>query len=185
MSRIGKKPVECPKGVNVNIDGNRVTVSGPKGNLEIVLHERVNVKQDDGKIVVERKNNDRLSRSVHGLTRSLLFNMVHGVTQGFAKSLEIQGVGYRAQSMTKNKVQFHLGYSHPVEFTAPESIELKVEGNVVTVAGVSREEVGEIAARIRKLRKVEPYKGKGIRYAGEYVKRKAGKAGKAGGAGAK
>lgn len=185
MSRIGKKPVECPKDVTVKLDGNHVTVSGPKGNLDMVFHERVTVKQVDSKLVVERKNNDRFSRSLHGLTRSLLFNMVHGVTHLFTKSLEIQGVGYRAQNVTKNKVQFHLGYSHTVDFTAPESIELKVEGNVVTVSGISKQQVGETAAQIRKLRKVEPYKGKGIRYAGEYVKRKAGKAGKAGGAGAK
>ncbi len=187
MSRIGRKPVVCPKDVSVKIEGSAIAVSGPKGNLDMVLHERVSVKQDDANLVVERKGDDGLSRSLHGLTRSLLANMVHGVTQGFSKSLEIQGVGYRAQSVTKNKVQFHLGFSHPIEFTAPEGIELKVEGNVVTVSGISKEDVGEVAAKIRKLRKVEPYKGKGIRYAGEYVKKKAGKAGKAaaGGVGAK
>lgn len=181
MSRIGKQPVELQKDVTVKIDGSHLTVTGPKGKLALVLHERVSVKQEDAKLLVERKGNDRFSRSLHGLTRSLLSGMVHGVTQGFSKSLEIQGVGYRAQNVSKSKVQFHLGYSHPKEFDAPEGIELKVEGNVVTVSGISKQAVGEVAAQIRKLRKVEPYKGKGIRYVGEYVKRKAGKAGKAAG----
>lgn len=181
MSRIGKKPVELQKDVTVHIDGSHVTVKGPKGTLDMELHERVTLKQEDASLIVERKGNDRFSRSVHGMTRSILFGMVHGVTQGFTKSLEIQGVGYRAQSVSKNKMQFHLGYSHPKDYEAPKDIELKVEGNIVTVSGSSKQVVGEVAAQIRKLRTVEPYKGKGIRYVGEYVKRKAGKAGKAAG----
>jgi large subunit ribosomal protein L6 len=176
MSRIGRQPISVPEGVIVNIEPELVTVNGPKGEL----HERVNsdltvAKQDDGEILVSRPSNRGEHRALHGLTRSLISNMVEGVTNGFEKRLEIQGVGYRAQ-LQGTKLVLSLGYSHPVEMAAPGGIEFEVPAPTqVVVRGISKQLVGETAARIRKQRPPEPYKGKGVRYAGEYVPRKVGK----------
>jgi len=176
MSRIGRQPISVPEGVIVNIEPELVTVNGPKGEL----HERVNrdltvAKQDDGEILVSRPSNRGEHRALHGLTRSLISNMVEGVTNGFEKRLEIQGVGYRAQ-LQGTKLVLSLGYSHPVETEAPGGIEFEVPAPTqVVVRGISKQLVGETAARIRKQRPPEPYKGKGVRYAGEYVPRKVGK----------
>ena len=176
MSRIGRQPISVPEGVIVNIEPELVTVNGPKGEL----HERVNrdltvAKQDDGEILVSRPSNRGEHRALHGLTRSLISNMVEGVTNGFEKRLEIQGVGYRAQ-LQGTKLVLSLGYSHPVEMEAPGGIEFEVPAPTqVVVRGISKQLVGETAARIRKQRPPEPYKGKGVRYAGEYVPRKVGK----------
>jgi len=180
MSRIGIKPIAVPGGVTVNIgDGNAVQVKGPKGELAQKLTNRLAIIQEDGQLRVTRPNDDRELKALHGLTRSLLNNMVVGVTDGYTKTLEIQGVGYRAQLQGKNLV-LNVGYSHPVTMVPPEGITYAVEGNNrVMVSGVNKQVVGEEAARVRGTRPPEPYKGKGIRYAGEFVRRKAGKAGKA------
>ncbi|KAM9861540.1 50S ribosomal protein L6 [Leucobacter sp. BZR 635] len=178
MSRIGKLPIAVPGGVDVKIDGQKVTVKGSKGELTLVVAEPIRVAVEDGQILVSRPNDERESRALHGLTRTLIFNNVLGVTEGYKKSLEVVGTGYRVQQKGQG-LEFALGFSHPVAFDAPEGIQLTVEGSTkITVSGISKQAVGEAAANIRKLKKPEPYKGKGIRYADEVVRRKAGKAGK-------
>ena len=180
MSRIGKLPVSIPAGVTITVeDGNVVTVKGPKGTLtEKVSSERV-VEQDAGVLTVKRPSDDKRHRALHGLTRTLINNMVVGTTAGFEKKLEIVGVGYRVISKGPQQLEFALGFSHPVIIDAPQGIEFTVETPTrMTVKGIDKQLVGEVAANIRKLRKPEPYKGKGVRYAGEHVRRKAGKAGK-------
>jgi large subunit ribosomal protein L6 len=180
MSRIGKLPIAVPSGVDVAIDQSLVTVKGPKGTLSHSVAAPIIVeKGEDGVLSVQRPNDERLSRSLHGLTRTLIANMVTGVTQGYEKRLEIVGVGYRVLSKGPTQLEFQLGYSHPIVFDAPEGITFTVEGPTkFGVAGIDKQLVGEVAANIRKLRKPEPYKGKGVRYAGEVVRRKVGKAGK-------
>jgi large subunit ribosomal protein L6 len=180
MSRIGKLPVAVPSGVDVNIDGQTVTVKGPKGQLSHTVAEPITVrKDDDGALAVERPNDERRSKALHGLSRTLVNNMVIGVTEGYEKKLEIVGVGYRVLPKGPSEIELNLGFSHPVPFTAPEGITFTVEGPTkLTVSGIVKQVVGEVAANIRKIRKPEPYKGKGVRYAGERILRKAGKAGK-------
>jgi len=182
VSRIGRMPVHVPDKVEVSIDGNRVRVKGPKGELEREFHPTMRIKKADGELVVERPDDSHVSRSLHGLTRALLANMVTGVTEGFSKRLEINGVGFRAEEKGQGLV-LQIGYSHPVEVNPPEGISVRAEssGQVIVVEGIDKELVGEMAARIRAVRKPEPYKGKGIAYAGEKIRRKAGKAGRAGG----
>ncbi len=178
MSRIGKRPIQIPEKVTVTISGQKVAVKGPKGELSRVFPAEVEIVQEDGTIYVNRRNESRLARQRHGLCRTLVSNMVDGVSQGFQKRLEIQGVGYRAQSQGSN-LTLNVGYSNPVQIPAPDGIQLAVEGNTnVIVSGIDKELVGNVSARIRAVRPPEPYKGKGIRYAGEFVRRKAGKAGK-------
>jgi large subunit ribosomal protein L6 len=178
MSRIGKQPVEIPSGVDVTVDGSRVTVKGPRGTLEQTFHAEMRIVREDGVVRVERPSDEGFYRSLHGLSRTLLANMVEGVTKGFEKRLEIVGVGYRAALKGKD-LELALGFSHPVSVPAPEGIEFEVPApNRITIRGNDKQAVGEIAANIRKLRKPEPYKGKGIRYEGEYVRKKAGKAAK-------
>ncbi|MEO0430101.1 MAG: 50S ribosomal protein L6 [Cyanobacteria bacterium J06656_5] len=178
MSRIGKKPVPVPSGVTVSVDSQSVVVKGPKGELSLVLPGEVDIAQEGEQIVVTRQSDSRTARSCHGLSRTLIANMVEGVSKGFEKRLEIKGVGYRAAVKGK-KLTMSLGYSHPVEFEPPTGIEFKVEGNTnVIVTGIDKELVGTVAAKIRDARPPEPYKGKGVRYLGEMVRRKAGKAGK-------
>ena len=181
MSRIGKLPVALPSGVNVTLGEDEVHVKGPKGELrQHILAQAVVVKIEDGNVLVERKGDGKPQRSAHGLTRSLIANMVEGVSKGFRKSLEIQGVGYRA-AKAGEKLNLTLGYSHPVVFAAPKGGSLSVEGqNKIHVDGIDKQQVGQVAAEIRNLRPPEPYKGKGIRYEGELVRKKLGKAGKAG-----
>ncbi len=180
MSRIGKLPIDVPSGVNVNIADSEVHVKGPKGELRQRYLEHVTVKLEDGKVVVERKGDAKEHRSAHGLTRTLVNNMIEGVSKGFRKSLEIQGVGYRA-AKSGEKLNLTLGYSHPVSFEPPKGITLSVEGtNKIHIEGIDKQQVGQVAAEIRELRAPEPYKGKGIRYAGEIIRKKLGKAGKAG-----
>jgi large subunit ribosomal protein L6 len=176
MSRVGKMPIPVPDGVKVSIDGQKVTIEGPKGKLEHVVHPAISFAVKDKEILVTRPDDTRQSRSLHGLTRALIANMVHGVSKGFQKSLEIQGVGYRATQQEK-ALNFQLGYSHPILFEPPEGIELSVDRSIVTVSGIDKQAVGQVAAQIRAFRKPEPYKGKGIRYVGEHVRRKAGKTG--------
>jgi len=179
MSRIGKLPIAVPTGVTVEKrDGNVVNVKGPKGELTYTVPKNISVEIADGKITLNRGNNSATDKSMHGLSRTLLANMVHGVTKGFSKQLEIQGVGYRA-SMQGSKLVLALGYSHPIEFQPPAGIQITIDQekkNILTVTGANKQLVGEVAAKIRGYRKPEPYKGKGIRYLGEYVARKAGKA---------
>jgi large subunit ribosomal protein L6 len=178
MSRIGNQPVDLPDGVDVEIDGNAVTVKGSKGELERLFHDRIGFDLDDGVVTVTRPDDSRESRALHGLSRALLNNMVVGVSNGFSKELEIHGVGYRA-SLKGESVELLVGFSHPVEVKAPEGITFEVpEPTKIIVSGIDKEQVGQVAANIRKVRPPEPYKGKGIRYVGEYVRRKAGKAGK-------
>ena len=178
MSRIGRLPITIPSGVDVTIDGARVTVKGPKGQLEHTLASPITATLEDGQVTVARPDDERESRSLHGLSRTLINNMILGVTEGFSKQLEVIGTGYRVQAKGAN-LEFALGYSHPVPFEAPDGITLSVEGsNKVTVAGIDKQRVGQVAAKIRKLRLPDPYKGKGVRYAGEQIRRKAGKAGK-------
>lgn len=177
MSRIGKKPIAVPAGVGVKIDGHTVTVKGPKGTLSRTLNEEMDIKMENNEILVSRPNDEIKNRSLHGLTRTLINNMVVGVTQGFEKKLEIQGVGYNAQMQGKN-LKLALGFSHPVIITPPEGITITTPSSVVIlVSGADKEMVGQVAAEIRAWREPEPYKGKGIRYSGEYVRRKAGKTG--------
>jgi large subunit ribosomal protein L6 len=179
MSRIGKQPIVIPSAVKVQIDGQTVSVKGPKGELHREVHRDVRVHLDDGRLTVTRSSDLPYQRALHGLTRALIANMVIGVADGFSKTLELLGVGYRAQQLGKN-IQVAVGYSHPVEVKAPEGITLEVEGTSrIHIRGVDKELVGQVAAEIRSLRPPEPYKGKGIRYEGERVRRKAGKAGKA------
>jgi large subunit ribosomal protein L6 len=179
MSRIGRLPIPVPSGVDVAIDGQDVRVKGPKGELALtVVHPIAVGRGDDGTVEVTRPDDERESRSLHGLTRTLIANMVTGVTRGFSKSLEIVGVGYRVQPKGQG-VEFALGYSHPIQVDAPDGISFTVDSPTrITVNGIDKQKVGEVAANIRKLRKPEPYKGKGIRYSGEVVRRKVGKAGK-------
>jgi large subunit ribosomal protein L6 len=178
MSRIGRAPVAIPAGVTVTIDGRDVTVSGPKGSLSMQVTAPIDVRQHDGVITVTRPSDEGEIRALHGLSRSLIANMVTGVTAGFAKTLEIVGVGYRVVAKGKD-LEFALGFSHPVLVSPPEGIAFRVETPTrFVVEGIDKQRVGEVAANIRKLRKPEPYKGKGVRYANEQVRRKAGKAGK-------
>jgi large subunit ribosomal protein L6 len=178
MSRIGRLPISIPAGVDITVDGQDVTVKGPKGELSLTVAQPIEVKIEDGQVQVTRPDDERNSRSLHGLTRSLINNQVIGVTQGYSKGLEIVGTGYRV-AQKGSSIEFALGFSHPVLVEPPAGITLTVEGNnKVTVAGIDKQAVGETAANIRKIKKPEPYKGKGIRYAGEVVRRKAGKAGK-------
>jgi large subunit ribosomal protein L6 len=180
MSRIGGKPITVPSGVTITIgNDNTVTVKGPKGELSGNLSPKMLISQEDGTVIVARPNEERENKALHGLTRTLLNNMVVGVTGGYTKNLESHGVGYRAQMSGKNLV-LNVGFSHPVQMVPPEGITFAVEANTrVSVSGIDKQLVGEQAAKIRIVRPPEPYKGKGIRYAGEYVRRKAGKAGKA------
>lgn len=178
MSRIGKRPIPIPNKVNVTIDGTHVTVKGPKGELSRVLPKAVTIEQEGETLFVKRQDDSRLSRQLHGLSRTLVANMVEGVSAGFQRRLEIQGVGYRAQVQGRN-LTLNVGYSHPVQIVPPDGIQIAVENNTnVVVSGANKEVVGNVAAKIRDVRPPEPYKGKGIRYAGEMVRRKAGKAGK-------
>ncbi len=178
MSRIGRMPVEIPAGVEVKIaDDNTITVKGPKGTLERTLVPEMKVVVEGSQVVVSRPSDLKKMKSLHGLTRTLVFNMIEGVTKGYVKTLEINGVGYKANKQGK-KLVLNLGYSHPVEMEDPEGIESKVEGNKVIVSGISKEKVGQYAAEIRFKRPPEPYKGKGVKYADEIIRRKEGKAGK-------
>lgn len=180
MSRIGRKPVPVPKGVTVTVNGNEVKVKGPKGELARMFREEVSIKQEDGALHVERRGDERQVRALHGLSRALLNNMVVGVSAGFSKVLQIEGVGYRAELKGKDLVMA-LGYSHPVVVPPPQGITFVVDekARTITISGPDKEQVGQVAADIRKWRKPEPYKGKGLRYQGEHIRRKAGKAGKA------
>jgi large subunit ribosomal protein L6 len=176
MSRIGKQPIEVPSGVEVSIDGRLVRVKGPKGELAQTLSDYVTVRQEGAQVIVERIDDTRQARSFHGLSRTLVDNMVVGVNTGFSKSLEIIGVGYRA-ALKGNDLEMQLGYSHPVSVKAPDGISFEVpQPTKIIVSGIDKQKVGQVAADIRKWRKPEPYKGKGIRYEGEYVRRKLGKA---------
>ena len=178
MSRIGRMPIAIPAGVTVEIaENNKVTVKGPKGTLERVLPAEMEIKVEDGHVVVTRPNDLKKMKSLHGLTRTLINNMIHGVTEGYEKVLEVNGVGYRAAKQGK-KLTLNLGYSHPVEMTDPEGLEAVVDGNKIIVKGIDKEKVGQYAAEIRDKRRPEPYKGKGIKYADEVIRRKVGKTGK-------
>ena len=178
MSRIGKEPISVPSDVQVSIEGRSVGVTGPKGSLDLDLPGEINVRQEDDTVLVERPNDDRKNKALHGLTRSLINNMVIGVSEGFKKELEIVGVGYRA-AKSGDGLELQLGFSHPVKVKAPDGITFDVpEPTQIIVSGINKEVVGQVAADIRSYRKPEPYKGKGIRYAGEHVARKAGKAAK-------
>jgi large subunit ribosomal protein L6 len=178
MSRIGRMPVTIPSGVDVTIDGREVTVTGPKGRLSLEVKEPIEVSQSDGVVTVTRPNDEGSVRALHGLSRTLVANMVTGVTEGYRKTLEIVGVGYRVQARGEN-LEFSLGFSHPVTVSPPEGITLRVETPTrLVVEGIDKQQVGEVAANIRKLRKPDPYKGKGLRYQGEQIRRKVGKAGK-------
>jgi large subunit ribosomal protein L6 len=179
MSRIGKSPIPVPSGVDVTVADRSVTVKGPKGTLARRLPPDISVRQDGDQLVVERPDDEREHRALHGLTRSLVNNMVVGVTDGFSKDLEIVGVGYRATAQGPSRLELALGFSHPVVVEAPEGVTFEVPAPTrITVRGIDKEIVGQVAANIRKVRKPEPYKGKGVRYAGEVVQRKAGKAAK-------
>ena len=180
MSRIGRLPIAIPVGVEINLDGQTVAVKGPKGSLQHIVSEPIRVaRNEEGQLEVTRPDDERASRSLHGLTRTLVSNMVVGVTSGYEKKLEIVGVGYRVIFKGPEQLEFALGFSHPVVVNAPAGITFSVESNTkFTVYGIDKQAVGEVAANIRKIRKPEPYKGKGVRYAGERVRRKVGKAGK-------
>jgi large subunit ribosomal protein L6 len=179
MSRVGRSPIPVPSGVDVAIAGQHVSVKGPQGLLERDIPGDITLRQDDGTLLVERPNDERHNRALHGLVRALVNNMVVGVTAGFSKELEIVGVGYRATAQGPNKIELALGFSHPVVVDAPQGISFEVPVPTrIIVKGIDKELVGQVAANIRKIRKPEPYKGKGVRYAGEYVMRKAGKAAK-------
>jgi len=178
MSRIGRLPIDIPSGVEVTVDGASVTVKGPKGELSLEVAKPIQVEVVDGQVQVTRPDDERESRSLHGLTRTLIANDIVGVTDGYSKGLEVVGTGYRVASKGAG-IEFALGYSHPIAVEPPAGITFTVEGNnKVIVAGISKQAVGEVAANLRKLRKPEPYKGKGVRYAGEQIRRKAGKSGK-------
>jgi large subunit ribosomal protein L6 len=181
MSRIGRLAIPIPSGVDVQIEGSHVVVKGPKGQLERDFAPEMRIVREDGELRVERPSDDKRYRELHGLSRTLLANMVTGVTSGFRKGLEITGVGYRAQ-LVGTKLQLNLGYSHPIEIDPPSGVSFEVENPTrLAVVGIDKELVGHVAARVRATRKPEPYKGKGVRYAGEQIRRKAGKAGKIGG----
>ncbi|MGY0059417.1 50S ribosomal protein L6 [Streptomyces sp. LZ34] len=179
MSRIGRLPIQVPAGVDVTIDGRTVAVKGPKGSLSHTVAAPIEVaKGEDNTLVVTRPNDERQNKALHGLSRTLVANMITGVTQGYSKALEISGVGYRVQAKGSN-LEFALGYSHPILIEAPEGITFKVESATkLSVEGIDKQKVGEVAANIRKLRKPDPYKAKGVKYAGEVIRRKVGKAGK-------
>jgi len=177
MSRIGKLPVKVPAGVTITIDKENITVAGPKGSLRQFLLPEVSVKQEGEEVIITRNNDEKQARSQHGLMRSLINNMVEGVTKGFEKNLEVNGVGFRISGGGQS-LEMHVGYSHPVKYTAPEGVEIKVDKMNITVSGASKQQVGQVAAEIRALKKPEPYKGKGVKYADEQIRRKAGKAGK-------
>ena len=177
MSRVGKQPIEIVNGVTVENKNNFLTVKGPKGELQKEFNKDMIIEISDNQIIVKRPNDSKINRSLHGLTRSLIANMIEGVSKGFEKKLEIVGVGYRAKA-AKNKITLSLGYSHPIEYTAPEEIEFKMDEdnkNIIIVSGIDKQIVGEAAAKVRSYRKPEPYKGKGIKYIDEYIARKAGK----------
>lgn len=178
MSRIGRLPIDIPAGVEVKIDGQDVQVKGPKGELALTVAQPIQVSIEDGQLLVTRPDDERNSRSLHGLTRTLIANQITGVTEGYSKGLEVVGTGYRVAAKG-DSIEFALGYSHSITVDPPKGISFTVEGNnKLTVSGIDKQAVGEVAANIRKLRKPEPYKGKGVRYAGEVVRRKAGKSGK-------
>jgi large subunit ribosomal protein L6 len=178
MSRIGRLPIDIPAGVTVTIDGQVVTTKGPKGELTLTIASPIQASVEENQVLVTRPDDERLSRSLHGLTRTLIANQIQGVTEGYTKGLEVVGTGYRVAA-EGTSVVFALGYSHPITVEAPAGITFTVEGNnKLTVSGIDKQAVGEVAANIRKLRKPEPYKGKGVRYVGEVVRRKAGKSGK-------
>jgi large subunit ribosomal protein L6 len=178
MSRIGRLPIDIPAGVTITVDGQDVAVKGPKGELTLTVARPIEVKVEEAQVLVTRPDDERASRSLHGLTRTLIANQILGVTEGYSKGLEVVGTGYRVQAKG-NGVEFALGYSHSITVEPPAGISFEVEGNnKLTVKGIDKQAVGEVAANIRKLRKPEPYKGKGVRYAGEVVRRKAGKSGK-------
>lgn len=186
MSRIGKQPVNIPSGVSVTLQTGEVIIKGSKGELRLKPHPRITVVQEGNTLLCQRKGNEKLDKSLHGLTRTLLNNMMAGVTQGFSKKLEVQGIGYRAQLQGK-KLQLSLGFSHPVDYEAPEGIHIEIDKekkNIITVSGPDKQLVGQVAAIIRSFRPPEPYKGKGIRYVGEVIIKKAGKAAATAGAGA-
>jgi large subunit ribosomal protein L6 len=181
MSRVGRLPIVIPSGVDVDVSDHHVVVRGPKGTLERDIAPLLSVVREDGQLRVERPSEDKRARELHGLTRTLINNMIVGVTEGYRRGLEIQGVGYRAQ-LVGTRLQLNLGYSHPIEIDPPEGIAFEVENPTrLAVTGIDKELVGRVAAKVRACRKPEPYKGKGVRYAGEVVRRKAGKAGKVGG----
>ena len=178
MSRIGRMPIAIPAGVTVEVaENNHVTVKGPKGTLERTLPSEMDIKVEGAEVIVTRPNDLKKMKSLHGLTRTLINNMVIGVTEGYEKKLEVNGVGYRVQKSGKN-LTLHLGYSHPVDMVDPEGLEAVVDGNVITIKGIDKEKVGQYAAEIRDKRRPEPYKGKGIKYVDEVIRRKAGKTGK-------
>lgn len=177
MSRIGKLPIQVPNGVTITLDNDAITVVGPKGTLSQFTLPGISVKQNDNQIIVTRENDMPENRSKHGLMRSLINNMIIGVTDGFSKKLEIHGVGFRV-SLAGNQLKMSLGFSHEVTYNIPEGITASVEQNTITISGISKQQVGQVAAEIRSLKKPEPYKGKGIRYAGEQIIRKSGKSGK-------
>jgi large subunit ribosomal protein L6 len=177
MSRIGKLPITIPSGVNVEVDDDFITVSGSKGNLKQFTMPGLKISIDDGQVVVSRENDEAQNRARHGLMRSLIYNMVTGVSQGFEKKLEINGVGYRVQPQGAD-LKFNLGFSHDVIYNVPSTVQIKVEQNTITVSGTDKQQVGQVAAEIRALKKPEPYKGKGIKYVGERIIRKSGKSGK-------
>ena len=177
MSRIGKTPISIPTSVEVTISGANIEVKGPKGSLNLVLTEGISLTQEDESLVVHRENDERQSKALHGLMRSLINNMIIGVTEGYSKQLELVGVGYRVQAKGKTNLEFQLGFSHPVNVSAPDGIEFDVPSPTeLNISGIDKQMVGQVAADIRALKKPEPYKGKGIRYAGEHIIRKAGKA---------
>ena len=179
MSRVGRSPIPLPSGVDVTIGAGAVTVKGPQGSLSRSIPEPITLRQEDGQVLVERPNDERQNRALHGLVRSLVNNMVVGVSTGFSKELEIVGVGYRAAAAGPNKIDLALGFSHPVSVEAPDGVTFEVPAPTrIVVRGIDKEAVGQVAANIRKIRKPEPYKGKGIRYVGERVQRKAGKSAK-------
>lgn len=185
MSKIGKIPVIIPQGVTVEKTERKLVVNGPKGSLQIEFHPNVQVETIDDQIVVKRRDESKKSKALHGLTRNLIFNMVAGVTEGWSKKLELHGVGFRAQG-GGDKLVLSVGFSHPVEINAPEGVQFQVSDNTkITVSGIDKQQVGQVAANIRDVRPPDAYKGKGVRYAGEYIKKKPGKSGKAGAAGGK
>lgn len=185
MSRIGESPIQIPQGVTVEKNSKVLMVTGPKGSLSLQANKRINVEIEDGRVVVKRKNDEKFVKALHGLTRSLIANMVLGVTEGWSKDLELVGVGFRAQANGGNKLILNVGYSHPVEVIAPDGINFEVSDNTkIKVSGIDKYLVGQIAANIKSVRVPDVYKGKGIRYQGEYIRKKAGKSGKVGVVGA-
>ncbi len=176
MSRVGKKPIQIPQDIKVKIDGDTIHVEGKKGKLSYKFLPQVEVKQEGNELIITRKAEDRFSRAIHGTTRSLIANMIEGLSKGFEKKLEIVGTGYRAQ-VQSNKLILNLGYSHPIEYIPPKDINISVERNIITVSGYDKQKVGQVAAEIRAFRKPEPYKGKGIKYVDEVIRRKVGKIG--------